>query len=62
MKTFRYLLPILAVVALAALIGPDRFDWRYVLFGFLAPLVLFGLALALHALSRRLARSRRGVL
>ena len=60
MKILRHGLPVFTIVILLALIGPDRFDWRFALVGFLGPLLIIAAAIGLHTLRRR-GRERRGV-
>jgi len=61
MMVLRRWFPLITIVTLLALVGLDRFDWRFALFGFLAPLALFAAAVALHVLRRRSDGEGRGV-
>ncbi len=59
--TLRHWLPVLTIVILLALIGPERFDWRFALLGFLAPVAVIAAAVGLHILRRRRGREGRDV-
>ncbi len=53
--------PLLTIVTLLALVGLDRFDWRFALVGFLAPLAVIAAAVGLHVLRRRWGSKERDV-